>query len=168
MKVAPLLYIKFGVPAITPDQFFNSATLVGNFALLLGIDPSKIRRVEIIRASSKKRQADSLSYVVLTIYDDAVASLNDTQAINNSSVEINKLDAKISNMYMTGQLQQLSQTVLNVTLEALSVQRPSANSTIQSVVKIAKTVVLTQADNCKAQTPCLIQPKIMVVDENVN
>lgn len=167
LKVASVLYIRFGLPAITPDQFFNSPTLVGNFALLLGVDPTKIRLVEIVRAKSKKRQTDSLNYVILTLYDDPVSTLNDTNTVNNASQEINRLNARISNMYMTGQLQVLSQSILNVSLASLSVQPPAANASVQSVVKISKTFVAVQATNCNAQIPCLIQPSIMVVDENV-
>lgn len=168
LKIAPVLYVKFGMPAITPDEFFDSKTLVGNFAQLLGVDASKIRKVQIVRAKSnkkKKRQSNEMNYVVLTLYDDAAQSLNDTTTVNQLASTMNKLDAKISNMFMTGELQQLAKTTLNITIAAMSLQRP--NSTIQQVTKVAKIVVLNQADKCFAQAPCLIQPKLMVVDENV-
>lgn len=157
-----------GLPAITPEEFFNEQTLVGNFAKLLGIEPSKIRRVQIIRETSRKRrQANGVSYVVLTIFEDAATSLNNTQAVDSIQSDLIQLDAKISNLYVTGQLQQQAQSVLNITLASLSIQQPSANSTIKPLVKIAKTLIVRQASGCKAQTPCSIQPVIMVVDDNV-
>lgn len=166
LKIAPVLFVRFGVPAITADQFFNTQTLVGNMALLLGIDSSKIRRAEIVRATSKKRQANSLAYIVLTIFEDAPTSLNDTQATNTQKQAMNQLDAKITNMFMTGQLQEQAKS-LNITLTSMSVQRPNSNTTDQPVVKIAKLVVAKEASSCAAQTPCLGQPSIMVADDNV-
>jgi hypothetical protein len=53
------LFVSFGVPAITADEFFEPTKLVSNFALLLGVDPSKIRLVKIVKAtglSGRKRQ----------------------------------------------------------------------------------------------------------------
>ena len=168
LKIAPVLFVRIGVPAITPDQFFNSPTFVGNMAHFLGVDSSKIRRVDIVRASSrKKRQVDSLIYIELTIYEDAAVSLEKQSDFNTLKDSMNHLDAKISNLYLTGQLQAQAQQILNVTLASLSVQSPSANATAKPLVKIANTVVLAQASDCKAQVPCLIQPSIMVVDENV-
>ena len=166
LKIAPVLFVRFGVPAITADQFYNTQTLVGNMALLLGIDSSKIRRAEIVRASSKKRQATSLAYIVLTIYDDAPTSLNDTSTVNSQTNVMNQLDAKITNMFITGQLQEQAKT-LNITLSSMSVKRPDSNTTAQPVVKIANLVKIRDVSNCGAQTPCLTQPSLMVTDENV-
>jgi hypothetical protein len=167
LKIAPVLFVRIGVPAITPDEFFNSATLVGNIAHLLGIDSSKIRRVNIVRASSRKRQASSISYIELTIYEDAALSLNDKNKTDTLKNSMNELDAKISNLYLTGQLQAQAQQILNVTLAALSIQSPSANTTAKPLVKIANSVVVVQASDCKAQVPCLTQPSVKIVDENV-
>lgn len=168
LVIAPVLYVRFGLPAaITQEQFFNTATLVGNFALLLGVDPSKIRRVEIVRASSRKRDASSLSYISLTMYEDAAQSLNDSQALADTNSKMNQLAAKVSNMYTTGQLQKQAETILNITLSTMSVQQPAANATLQTVAKVSRIIVFTKASKCSAQTPCLIQPILMVVDENV-
>jgi hypothetical protein len=165
--IAPVLYIKFGLPAMTPDTFFNPATIAGNFALLLGLNPSQIKIVKIIKANSRKRQTSSLSYVFFTISNNAPTTLTNVEALNNIQTNINQIGAKISNLYATGQLQLQAQTLLNVTLGSMNIQQAQANSTLQTVVKVAKLVVITQASNCKAQTPCQTQPVVMVVDENV-
>ena len=167
LVISPVLYVKFGLPAITPDQFFNTATLVGNFALLLGVDASKIRRVKIVRASSKKRQTNSLNYVYLTIYDDPVTNLTDSQLVNTIKTEMSQLDAKISNMYLTGNLQQQAQ-VLNFTLATMDVQHFNSNQTLKTIYKIATIQVQTQASGCRAQSPCSTQPVLVVLDENGN
>lgn len=168
LKVAPVLYVRFGLPPITQDQFFNTETLVGNFALLLGVPASKIRRVEIVRASSKRKRSTDLSYISLTLYADAAMSLNDTSSINNATAQMNEIAARVSNMYSTGQLQKQAESILNVTLSTMSVQQPVANATLQTVTKVSRIVVVTKASQCSAQTPCLIQPVLKVVDENVS
>ena len=49
----------------------------------------------------------------------------------------------------------------------MSIQHISNDATLESVLKIASIVVVTQASGCRAQTPCSVQPSLMVVDENV-
>lgn len=169
LKIAPVLFVRFGVPAVTPEQFFSKNTIVGNFAYLLDIPPSKIRRVEIIRASKRKRNADGdeNSYIVLTFEDDPIADLNDTSAINTAITEMNRLDAKVSNMFMTGELQEKAQLELNLTLSVLSVQKPFETE-VKPISKSPKIKVITEADGCNAQVPCSVQPVLMIVDENVS
>lgn len=167
LKVAPVLYLKFGLPPITEEQFFNTQTLVANFALLLGIPPSKIRRVEIVRANFKRLESSELNYISLTLYDDAATSLNDTITLTNATAQMNEIAAKVTNLYSTGQLQKQAESFLNVTLATMSVRPPVVNATLQTVTKVSRIVVLTKASKCNAQTPCLVQPVLMVVDENV-
>ena len=166
LKIAPVLFVRFGVPAVTPEQFFSKNTVIGNFAYLLDIEPSKIRRVEIIRASKKKRSTDGTVYIVLTIEEAAPSSLNDTAAFNASKSNMNSLDAKMSNLFMTGELQKRASVTLNVTLTDLSVQKP-LTSDFQSVSTDPKIKVITEASGCAAQVPCATQPRLQVIDENV-
>ncbi len=181
LKIAPVLFVRFGVPAITPAQFFNQATLVGNFALLLGIDSSKIRRVNIVRATSsgkKKRQSsgddDETIYVELTIMNDPVTSLTNTNASNAINSQMTAISNTITNQYVSGQLQQKALT-LNITLTAMSVIPPittpsSSGNSSQPIVlaTVAKLVVIQNADQCKSLLPCVIQPVIAAYDSNGN
>ena len=175
LKIAPVLFVRFGVPAITPAQFFNTATLVGNFALLLGVDASKIRKVTIVKASGKKkRQSDGLIFVELTIFDDPPKSSTNNNASNDIQSQLSALNKKISNQYLTGELQAQAQSIMNVSLKAMSIKAPITNSTQAAtsqevtLVKVAKIVVVQNADQCKSMLPCTIQPSIKVLDENVN
>lgn len=77
LKIAPVLMVSFGLPTTTPEEFFNPATIVGNFAALLGVDASKIRRVEIVRASRRRRSASSLNFIKIIIEENASSDLND-------------------------------------------------------------------------------------------
>lgn len=177
LKIAPVLYVRFGVPAITPAEFFNTATLIGNFALLVGIDPSKIRKVNIIRSSSTSRKkralSDSLVYVEFIMYQDPPTSLASSNETNKIQNEMNNINDIITNQFMTGQLEKKAQTILNVTLASVSIVAPVTNTTESNannpvqLVKVAKIKVIQNADLCRSMLPCEIQPIIAVVDANV-
>lgn len=98
LKIAPVLFVKFGVPAITADQFFEPATLVQNFADLLDVDPSKIRNVQIVRATRSKRQTgDSNNYITFEISNDPVTSLSNKAQLAQNDDSLKKLTATITN-----------------------------------------------------------------------
>ena len=159
--------MSFGLPAITPEEFFNEATIVGNFALLLSVDASKIRRVEIVRASRRRRDTSSLNYVKIIIEENASTDLNDTAAVEAQKQAFNALDAKIGNLFVTNQLQENAKQLLNVTIASLAVQKPGSNTTAKAVAKEANIQVVNQASGCSAQIPCSTQPLIKIIDENV-
>lgn len=165
LKIAPVLFVRFGFPAITPEQFFNPVTLVLNFAGLLGVSPSKIRRVEIVRASRRRRQISSINIINVIIEDNAAASEEEFERKLN---EMKQLEANISNLYLTGQLQNKFSNIMNVTLTECGVQAPSSVESVKELVEISKIAVVQAADGCSAQTPCQVQPVLMVVDTNVS
>lgn len=178
LKIAPVLFVRFGVPAITPDQFFNEATLVGNFAYLLGVDASKIRKVNIVRASKsssrKKRQSDELVFLEFEIFDDPPTSLNDTAKADKIQSELSSLNSVIANKYYTGQLQDQAKSILNVTISSMSIKPPVSQPALTNntkeikIVKIARIVVVQNAAQCRSYMPCLQQPIIKVLDEEGN
>ena len=165
LKIAPVLVVSFGLPPITPDEFFKSENVVNNFALLLGIPASKIRRVEIVRATQTARIISGKENIVKIIMEEnAVESLNDTQALNDTQTEFKKLNAKITNLFSSNQLQEKAQETLNVTLTSVTVEFKDAPVILQKVGKIE---FIQQADDCSAQAPCTKQPIIRVLDDNV-
>jgi len=178
IQIAPVLFISFNVPAMTPDQFFEPATLVSNFAALLGLSPSQIKTVNIVSATNsssfnnrRRRDVSSSSIMInLTIYDNPVTFLNNTVALNQSVSGLKLASAKIINQFATGDLQQRSLSLFNVSLEAMSVRAPKApaNSSAVNIGQINQLQVLQQASGCSAQVPCQIQPILRVVDQNVS
>lgn len=92
--------------------------------------------------------------------------MNNTNATNVQREEFNRLDAKIANLFITNQLQQNAQALLNVTIASLAVQKPTSNETAQVVASRADIVVVTEASGCAAQIPCSTQPLLKIVDEN--
>ena len=178
LRIAPVLFVSFGLPPMTPDQFFEPATLVQNFANLLGIDPSKIRMVNIVRATSSssfnnRRRRDTSNQITmsLTIYEDPIQMLNDTASMTLISNQQAQLGATIVNKFATGQLQEEAAILFNGTtsLMSMSVRQPLASPNSSEVVigKIHKLVVIQAASSCNAQVPCLVQPILRVVDEYV-
>lgn len=163
LRIAPVLVLSFGLPAITPEDFFNPVTIVGNFAKLLGIEPSKIRRVEIVRESRRRRQiGQSLSYIKLTIEENAAESTNSTAA-DDIKNEFNELNGKISNLYATNEIQKKAKESLGVTLASLEVEKSSGES--QVLRKISKLILEVDSGKCAAQVPCIMQPILKVLDD---
>ena len=178
LEIAPVLFVTFGVPAITAEAFFDPATLVQNFALLLGIDPSKIRMVNIVREnstttiSSRRRRATADQITIsLTIYENAIQLLNDSIGFNTTSTQQAMLGATIVNKFATGQLQEEAAIVFNGTasLESMNIRQPlvSPDASVVEIGKINTLKVIREASSCNAQVPCLVQPILQVVDEYV-
>ena len=112
--------------------------------------------MEIIRASFKhKNLAASLAYIELTLFENAVNSLNDYDSINSISDTMNQIGARISNMFTNGLLQKIAESELNVTLSEIKIKQPDSDSVIETITKIAKIEIFQQASNCSAQMPCL-------------
>ena len=177
LQIAPVLFISFNVPAITPEQFFDPTTLVNNFALLLNLSPSQIKTVNIISATNntsfngrRKRDLSSNIMINLTIYDDAVRFLNDTVNLNATSSSLELASAKITNQFATGQLQQSALALFNVSLVSMNIRPPQSapNASSVTIGQVNSLNVIQQASGCNAQVPCQIQPKLQVVDQNVN
>ena len=177
LKIAPVLFVKFGFPAITPEQFFNSATIVGNMALLLGVSPSQIKRVNVVRQtlsktyfSKKKRQSDELIFIEVEISSNPIKSASDSASTDALQAQLANLTARIQNQYLTGQLQATAASVLNVTMASMGLIPANASAQpdqIVSVVKIAKIKVLQNAAQCHARVPCFVQPILQVIGSDV-
>jgi hypothetical protein len=169
LKIAPFLYVKFGVPAITPEAFFDSATLVQNFADLLGITPDKIRYVNIVRDTSirRKRLSSDIIFIELEIFENPITNLSQTAQFASLSNFVETLEANITNLFTTGELQNLAQAKLNIELSSFFVQKPFSGETPVEIKKLDRLIVLVEASNCREQSPCDIQPVLLAVNENV-
>jgi hypothetical protein len=167
LKIASVLVIKFGVPAITEDAFFNSDTLVQNFADLLGVDPSKIRRVEIVRETRRKRISNSIVQILLTLFNNAPSNLTDANKSNTTTLDLTRLEAEVTNRFVTGQLEKDALAKFNVSLVSLILQKASDSSETE-IPKLSKLFIDQEPDGCDAQISCRIQPILHVLDEHVN
>ncbi|CAF0756351.1 unnamed protein product [Brachionus calyciflorus] len=163
-KTAAAIVLKFGVPAITPEAFFDEKNLVRNFADLLGIDPSRIRKVNIIRESRRKRQASSVRYFELVIFDNPSNQSSFSSDDELSAKSLMELSANVSNLFTTGQLQEMAANILNISLAALTVEKPLSNSTSE-IRKLDKIQIIREASNCREQSPCQIQPIVLLLDD---
>ena len=86
------------------------------------MDPSKIRRVNIVREARKRRGAaeSGLVFIEITIEENAI-DLTNTTAVEEQKASFNRLDATITNLFITNQLQETAQALLNVTIASLEV-----------------------------------------------
>ena len=183
IKIAPVVSVGINIrPATTPSQFFDPSNIVQNIANLLGVPQNKIRYVNIVRAkptssaSGRRRRrrrdtsaADEIT-ISLTIYDDPVQLLNDTDSIALMNSQQVELGASIVNQFATGQLQENALTLFNVSLLSMTARQALANPNASDVVigKIEKLQVVQAADGCSAQVPCRVQPILLVIDEYVS
>jgi hypothetical protein len=177
LRIAPVLFIGFSVPAMTEDQFFEPATLVKNFATLLGLRPDQIRTVNIISETNstsfnnrrKRRDMYGMIMINLTIYDNPVKFLNDTVNLTATSSALSLASTKITNQFATGQLQESAQALFNVTLISMNIRPPlcAPNASAVTIGQVNNLKVIQQASGCNAQVPCQVQPILQVVDENV-
>lgn len=168
LKITPMIFVKFGVPAITQDAFFDETTVVSNFAALLGIDPWKIRKVEIIRETGKKRRATgATSFISLTIFEDPISSLKNENAFDSINTTIKNLTATIVNRFTTGDLQASAKKVFNVEIQGLSIKKSDSNGTDAEINQMSKIKIVQEADGCREQSPCTQQPILIVLDKNV-
>jgi hypothetical protein len=173
LQIAPFLFVKFGVPATTPEAFFDSSTIVANFAALLGLSPSQIRYVQIVRANGttsasgrRRRAASEITYIELSIFSNAVDDLvaNKTELAAQTDA-INVLAQTVINLFTIGSLQQNASSMFNVTLSNLGVQQ--VNQTISEIGITSGLVVVREPSGCRAQSPCDVQPIVCAVDQNV-
>ncbi|CAF0939901.1 unnamed protein product, partial [Brachionus calyciflorus] len=164
-KMAAVVVLKFGVSSITPEAFFEEKTLVKNFADLLGIDASRIRQVNIIRERRRRRQISSTKYFELVIFDNPSNQSTFNSQDQISANNLNDISANISSLFSTGQLQQLASSVLNINLSSLNVEKPLANSSSE-IRKLDQIKVIREASGCREQSPCQVQPIIVLLDDN--
>jgi hypothetical protein len=170
LKMSPVINLKFGVPPTTDDAFFDSANLVKNLAQILGVDESKIRRVEIVRASRKRRSPRDVNdiEIVLTIYDNPVELITDTDQVTTVENNLVRDESEIINKFTTGQLQAYALQQFGVQLNSLVLEKTIlGNSTEIEITKIKKVLVVQEASGCNAQVPCSTQPILKILDENV-
>ena len=180
LQIAPVLFISFSLPAMTPDQFFDPTTLVNNFAALLGLLPSQIKTVNIISATNsssfnnangrrKRDLSSTIKMINLTIYDNPVTFLNNSLGLNTTSSALILASARITNQFATGQLQARAQALFNVSLISMNIRPPQSapNASAVTIGQVNNLQVVQQASGCNAQVPCQVQPILKIVDQNV-
>lgn len=170
LKITPTIFVKFGAPAITESSFFNKETIVQNFADLLGIPSSKIRRVQIISETPDKRKKRSaeMSFILLTIMDNPIETLDKKDQDDSIRTEMFNISSIIADQFTTGELQNRAKNLYNITISSLALQKPNSNGTDSEIRKINRILIERDADGCKEMVPCEIQPILKIVDENVS
>ena len=81
VDVAIFLQVKLGVKAVTIDDFFKE-NLLSNLVQLLGIDPSRVRIVDIVSESGSRRRRKRSSGGVFNV----LIEIGDSPPITNGSI----------------------------------------------------------------------------------
>jgi hypothetical protein len=105
------------------------------------------------------------TFLSLVIEDNASEKIDD---VDGQLTNMQQIEANVSNIFATGELQDRFRTKYNITLTGMTAQTPATSDEPKTLAKIARIVVLDQADKCDAQTPCQVQPRLMVADEDGN
>jgi hypothetical protein len=164
--IAAAVVLKFGAAGITPEQFYNPKTVVQNLCDLLQMDCKLVRQVNIVRQPSRKRQLET-TFFELIIFDNPSSNTSNAAAANNASLtNLAELTANASTLFTTGQLQQLAASRLNLSLVSLGVTNVSSTSPV-TIKQIDKLRVIQEASYCREQSPCSVQPKLVVLDNMV-
>jgi hypothetical protein len=172
LMVAQDIFITFGVKALTTDSFFSSANLVSNIATLLGVPSTMIRRVEIVKdtgASSrvvKRQSADNIVKLLVTISTDPAVLSTDTATINNNINLIKSITGDITTQYYFGILQSKAAASTNkLIITSLKLQTSGSSTDLQEISGIK---LVQDASQCRAQSPCSVQPAVQLFDINVS
>ena len=56
VRVKPAIVVSFSMPPMSVDDFFDEEKIIDNIAALLGIASSKIRVVNVVRESRRRKR----------------------------------------------------------------------------------------------------------------
>jgi hypothetical protein len=167
--ITQTITIKFGLPSISEQSFFDEENLVQNFANLLGIEPSKIRIVQIVSEMTRKRRSTEIKIVTIEISENPVIDSSNQNEIDTVNTKLKQLEVKLVNQFITGELQNMAKSIFsNPSAELVAMFVQSQNETEKEVKHIGNILIVREASGCRAQSPCDQQPILKIVDENVN
>ncbi|XP_066278772.1 fibrocystin-L-like [Branchiostoma lanceolatum] len=127
IKTSPVLYVTFGVPAITVDDFFE-VNLRDNLAKYLNIPASKIRVVNVVREDGGRKKRTGTSNVEVEITEPPA---NDTSTAEQTEEESrNDLQVAASAIVDSTQLGTLGDEIgIQITTLEIVEPLPQPNST---------------------------------------
>eukprot|EP00794_Sanderia_malayensis_P006712 gene6712-7474_t len=152
IRTTPVIQLSMGVSttSVSTSDFFKK-NLVKNLAALLGIDPSKVRVMEVISASGtrRRRATSSLSYVNVQIGDPPQTTTNTSatnQTTNSTSFsELEDLTTKVVQTTQTGSL--ATATGLDLSLITVTEPEPDPVDPTGGVRATNETVQVVNATN---------------------
>ena len=172
LMVAQDISITFGVKALTSDSFFWTANLVSNIATLLGVPSNMIRRVEIVKDTgvtsrlAKRQSVENIVKLLVTISTEPAALSTDTTTISNNINLIETITGDITTQYYFGLLQSKAATSTDkLEITSLKLQTSGVTTDLQEISNLK---LVKDTSQCRAQSPCSVQPSVQLVDKNVS
>lgn len=174
LRIAPEIFVNYGIKATTSNAFFNSANLVSNVANLLNIPADKIRRVEIVSETSSSRivkRSNSVVYLRVVISTDPVPSNADQASYQAKLDEILKYGSSIVTDYQLNTTSNRAQQLFNIQIVSLDVtqtpQDPTQNATFSVDVPV-KLAIKQNPSSCRLQSPCDKSAVVVALNANVS
>ncbi|CAH1788932.1 unnamed protein product [Owenia fusiformis] len=128
IRQAPVLRVTFNAPAQSIDDFFKT-NLISNLVQLLGIDPSKIRIMNVVSASSRRKRMVNVrkrdteyDLITLEIGTEPTEDADETNTENDSD-EIASAAAKLIDCTQLGTLE----NELGISIDDVIIYEPVPN-----------------------------------------
>eukprot|EP00062_Callorhinchus_milii_P017054 gi/632969110/ref/XP_007900907.1/ PREDICTED: LOW QUALITY PROTEIN: fibrocystin-L [Callorhinchus milii] len=128
IRTTPVLFISFNLPAMTVDDFYDSA-LANNLALFLNIPSSKIRITKIVREGSRRRKRAPGITVEFQIAEPPVQQLSADQNVTANTTTnpdtlsfsgLNEMASNLSEAMLTGNISE----ALGFTISSMGISTP--------------------------------------------
>ncbi|XP_066271366.1 fibrocystin-L-like [Branchiostoma lanceolatum] len=181
IKTTPVLFVTFGVPAVTIDNFFD-VNLRANLAAFLNIPASKIRVVNVVREDSGRKKRAGMTDVDVEITDPPVEDYDEAlEAVESTREQLQVAASTIVDAMQLGTLsndtgiQIISLAIIEPvptpnTTEWEEVTREDSQTFQQAVtVQVPAGIELhTQPEPLHEGSEFPIQPRLQVFDDSVN
>ncbi|XP_021343370.1 fibrocystin-L-like [Mizuhopecten yessoensis] len=117
----PSFIVSFQIPALTPEEFYGES-LIRNLAAFFDVPPEKIRVVNIVRETTRRKRAASEDITIqIEISDPPATTANATVNETMSTDALMNMSAKFINEVQGGG--DMSET-LNITLKSIAINEP--------------------------------------------
>ncbi|XP_035687262.1 fibrocystin-L-like [Branchiostoma floridae] len=179
IKTTPVLFVTFGVPAITVDNFFE-VNLRANLAAYLNIPASKIRVVNVVREDSGRKKREGITDVEVEITDPPVEDYEEAlETVEQSREELQVAASTIVDAMQLGTLS--NDTGVPIISLAIIEPVPTPNTTeweevtqedsqtFSQVAQIqvpARIELHTQPEPLHEGSEFPVQPKLQVFDDS--
>lgn len=147
------LSFKFEIPANTFLELLDEQKIIEFFFNLFYTDLILTNTIEI------NNNTNTTYYISIKINQTPMNFINEYQLLLIGFQMINK--------YRVGELQTLFERKLNLTLVSMYFYHTLMKTGEQKVSQLGKLVIMTQPNNCREQSQCEIQPKLLLLDKYV-
>ncbi|XP_077363579.1 PKHD1 like 1, tandem duplicate 2 isoform X2 [Festucalex cinctus] len=178
IRMSPLLFVSFDLPAMTEEQFFGDR-LVRNLAALFGVPSNNIRITKIIREDSRRRKRSTGLTVELEIKKPPVQQVSNTTDDEEDFKQLRNIADRLGQAAVSGNLSQsIGFNVSSVGMvapppptsdprwsEEASKEPTREEAEVSHVSSVEKLLVVQEPVAGTYVGPLTQQPSLMAVDQ---